>query len=511
MLNARKKLVSMAVASAISGAAMLASAPAQALNVSQNNVGQVLLFPYYTVKSGFDTLFTVTNTSNKAVAFKIRFREALNSREVRDFNVVLSPHDHWSGVVTAVGTNGAAVRTYDNSCTSPNKNNWTGVDVNGDGVTDGYSVAFTDALYTGAYADGVSATDNANRVQEGYFEVIEMGTSSVTTDTIYAGALHNSAGVPANCAAVDTTLNAGNTTFHTNWTAPENVLKGHLTYISVATGKAIDAEPVAIENFMTTNNIMFPAANVFPSLADGNVSSDAKSFSNGVIVDSGFMTDSADAVSAVLASVNVMNEFASGTTTQTSWVVTFPTKHFYTDSYGATGSNVNTSTTTFTPGDPFTQWFPDNGKSCDTYSLALYSREEKTVQSVASSNFSPAPAGPDPVSLCYEANVIDFNGSTVFGAGVNHTGIDTTGTTGVGLNGWARLAFTGEASGADVDTNGYSIARTAGGLVDNAGMRYLGLPAIGFAAVMRDNANGQANYGSSVAHAYRQIIVPAVP
>ena len=32
---------------------------------------------------------------------KIRWREAFNSREVRDFNVILSPYDVWTGVVTS--------------------------------------------------------------------------------------------------------------------------------------------------------------------------------------------------------------------------------------------------------------------------------------------------------------------------------------------------------------------------------------------------------------------------
>ena len=101
-LNIRKKLVTLAVASVVSGGAMMAmTAPAHAMNVSQNNVGEVLLFPYYTVKNGFDTVFTVTNTSDKTAVFKVRFREALNSREVRDFNVILSPHDHWAAAVTS--------------------------------------------------------------------------------------------------------------------------------------------------------------------------------------------------------------------------------------------------------------------------------------------------------------------------------------------------------------------------------------------------------------------------
>ena len=76
-LNIRKKLVTLAVASAVSGGAMMAmTAPVHAMNVSQNNTGEVLLFPYYTVKNGYDTVFTVTNTSDKTAVFKIRFRSS---------------------------------------------------------------------------------------------------------------------------------------------------------------------------------------------------------------------------------------------------------------------------------------------------------------------------------------------------------------------------------------------------------------------------------------------------
>ena len=118
-IDVRKKVLNLAVASVV-GAAGMAALPAHALNVSQNNVGQVLLFPYYTVKKGMDTLFTVTNTSDTTVVAKVRWREALNSRETRDFNIVLSPYDMWTGVVTVDGTgNGAVFRTFDKSCTSP--------------------------------------------------------------------------------------------------------------------------------------------------------------------------------------------------------------------------------------------------------------------------------------------------------------------------------------------------------------------------------------------------------
>ncbi|PIY98479.1 MAG: hypothetical protein COY64_05865, partial [Hydrogenophilales bacterium CG_4_10_14_0_8_um_filter_62_70] len=170
------------------------------MNVSQNNVGQVLLSPYYTVKNGFDTFFSVVNTTNATAIFKIRFREALNSRETRDFNVILSPYDVWNGGVTSTGV-GATIRTFDNSCTSPDKPSWTSTG------TGGYQVDMTNANFSGAKTDGADAT--LARTQDGYFEVILMGVSTMDPDNpanvIEYNAKHV-AGVPRDCAKVDTAV-----------------------------------------------------------------------------------------------------------------------------------------------------------------------------------------------------------------------------------------------------------------------------------------------------------------
>ena len=49
---------------------------------------------------------------------KVRFVESMNSQEVLDFNLYLSPYDVWVGTVTADGT-GAKLTTDDKSCTVP--------------------------------------------------------------------------------------------------------------------------------------------------------------------------------------------------------------------------------------------------------------------------------------------------------------------------------------------------------------------------------------------------------
>lgn len=485
MLNARKKLATLAVASAISGGAMMVSAPAQAVNVSQNNLGEVLLFPYYTVKNGFDTVFTVTNTTNKTAVFKIRFREALNSREVRDFNVVLSPYDHWAGAVTESGS-GAVVRTFDKTCTSPDKPAWTGVDVNGDGVADGYEVAFTNALFSGIYNDG--ATEDLSRVQEGYFEVILMGVStrstSVSTNTVEYSAKHV-AGVPRDCAAVDAAF-LDIPTYFSAFTEPENILKGHVTYIDVDTGKAIDAEPTALENFASLP-IIYASSDVDPDLGDGDAAGTVNLLSNGAPIATAYVGGSQVGVSMALMSTSVINEFATGSGAATSWVVTFPTKHHFTDAYIIGTGTITTSPTVYTP---FSNRFVTDtdgsgadatGKSCDQIGMSMFNREEATVVTVDNTNFSPLPPTSSTVDLCYEANVVNFNSSNVFGSGTNRLAVDTSA---VGTAGWASLHFT-------------STNATVTGLGG-----YIGLPTIGFAAIMRDAGGATVNYGSSAAHAY---------
>jgi hypothetical protein len=503
MLNARKKLATLAVASAISGGAMMVSAPAQALNVSQNGLGEVLLFPYYTVKNGFDTVFTVTNTTNLTATFKIRFREPMNSREVRDFNVVLSPFDHWSGAVTAKN-DGAVVRTYDRSCTSPDKPEWTDVGNNG------YEIDFVNTLYSGNFKDGGAET--MDRLLEGYFEVILMGVStrstSVAANVVEYNAKHV-AGVPRNCALVDAAFNDSTTIADVAngfgaFTAPEDILKGHVTYINVGNGTAYDGEPVAIESFQDLTNIIYEPSNLLPDLTSGSAATVVTMKAGNVIgpvlvnnpAGTGVAASSAsvNAVSAALMSTGVINEYASGTGAATSWVITFPTKHYYTDAL--VDPTVGPTVEDGTPNAPFSEWFYNgvgDGKSCESLSLAnLFDREETTSTTPPGSRrFSPyVPSAPTGIAVCSEVNVVDFNGSSIFGTGDNHL---TVSTTDIGTSGWMELSFIG--------TN--SLVGITGVDATTATHQFVGLPVTGFAVMLRDRGSAVANYGSSTLHSYR--------
>lgn len=101
-----KKILPVAVLAALAGAN-----GAQAVHVNPDGLGQVLLYPFYTVEGGQDTYINLVNTTDATKAVKVRFRESLNSQEVLDFNLYLSPKDHWSAVVTAdADGEGAVIR-----------------------------------------------------------------------------------------------------------------------------------------------------------------------------------------------------------------------------------------------------------------------------------------------------------------------------------------------------------------------------------------------------------------
>ncbi|MGB5098482.1 MAG: hypothetical protein WBN82_11300, partial [Porticoccaceae bacterium] len=67
-------LRSAAIAVAVTGASA-----AHAVHVNPDGLGQVLLYPYYTVQNNFVTAIHVVNTTDQAKAVKVRFLEGKNS------------------------------------------------------------------------------------------------------------------------------------------------------------------------------------------------------------------------------------------------------------------------------------------------------------------------------------------------------------------------------------------------------------------------------------------------
>jgi len=496
MKNRKMKQLVLAVGMALGGMSLIPSA--QAVHVSADNLGQALIFPYYTVRDGWSTLLGVTNTSSLVVAVKVRFREAYNSRDVFDFNIILSPFDTWTGWISDAGDR-PALFTSDLSCTV--------------GTIASTGEPFDAGLntYTEPSADGGPTT--ADRMKEGYVEMIMMGAAQVATPAanpdltpLARGAIHVNGAAPTGCqnlvnAFVDDTgaglaaLRAEFTSYATdpnNNVRALNPLKGTFALVNGSLGFNAVGLPVALANFSATG--FSPIDGATPLLTS---QLDQTSVASGLFQDSYsepslFSSDTVgEYISAVggatspalnaavppagtgvtgaLEASSVLNEWsrrtnaAAGWVTATDWVITFPTKNFYVDndpSNQFAGRNNGRLNAVASPGltaatlAPFTQSFVDTaantvvrrGKSCDTVSYVLRNREE---QRSSSGGFSPGGVA----QLCYEANVLTFNQGAILNSAIDSS-IDYPEAF---TFGWLNVRFTGANAASGLPAVGFAI------------------------------------------------------
>jgi len=460
---------------------------AQAIYVDPNGVGQVLIYPYFTVQNNNNTYVSVVNTTSQGKVVKVRFREGKNSAEVLDFNLYLSPNDVWTGaVIPSSATAGGRLITGDKSCTNP--------------AIPAAGVDFRNFAYSG---DG--GGNGLERTKEGYIEMLEMAT---LTGTALNNITHSATSeTPANCAAVQ-----GVSVTLSGTAAPTGGLTGTGTLINVANGQDSGYSAVALAAYRA-NSIYTDIGNDNPNL--GNADPSSTVINNNVGWYGSFASTTQgrwDAASSTLMATNVLNEYILDATTlsNTDWVVTFPTKRIYT--YGA--GNTQTVTTAVAPFS--TAWSKTTGNACETVDLVYFSREERTA-TAAGVDFSPLPPSGDPSALCFEANVVSFrNGAAHTTASGTASGVlGSANATAITLastfqNGWADLKFsgTGAATTGITAASGYKIDLTNGAETQQA-PNYKGLPVVGFMVRTFNNGvlgNFQANYGSAFVHAVRKSI-----
>ena len=444
---------------------------AEAVMVNPNGLGQVLVYPYYTVRNGynvggvsaapFNTLLSIVNTTASTKAVKVRFREGKASKEVLDFNVFLSPYDMWTAAIEPDGAGGAMIETGDNSCTIPS-------------FTKGVGVPFRQTLL----GDAIGAS--ADRVTEGYFEVFEMATYLDTSKTAIS-AKHNSSGVPS-CKDIN------DPTALSEQQIPLGGLSGGATIINVLTGDAFTEDATALVQYIDSANYENTGAptpdftQTFPTIG-------AAVNGQGQIISGTFagLTAPVKAATAAFQRTSVINEFVLDKTTAsgTDWVLTFPTKHHHL----AGGL------------PPFQNGLSKIG-SCDDIGIALYNREEGPPGSTPGSDFSPLPPGSVGPALCWESNVLTFSNSNVLGSG-NKYNIATAESAG-----WMNLTFA-YAGAINIATSATGFDPTAGAVITPT-TTFAGLPTIGFAVqtfvngTLTDTAGKliQSSYGGNFGHRY---------
>jgi hypothetical protein len=491
----RKNQLASALAAAVVGIAGIANL-SNAININPDGTGQVLIYPFYTIEAGQDTLISVVNTANEVKAVKVRFHEKVNSREPLDFHLYLSPFDVWTATIRN-NPNGDAANgfpilfTRDNSCTVPA--------IRGNVLLPQLPAALGGdryAEFSGLRMPGRPASD----ARSGYIEMMEMGVVGAVAGFNPAGAATHSGapgGSPGGCQTLINAWSNGGVWEGSNGvplpafplgsntaiSVPTGGLFGGASVVNVEQGRLISYNATAIEGvaFTGTGGNHQNPASIAPQLSGYLASAvqTANVFVGGRLISSVYAPASPAAgivaLGATLAAQNQVNEYAFTTdsTFRSEWVVTFPTKRFHTDAPNAVAA---------VPVPPF-QRRSDEGGGCEDVALTVWDREEFRVPFV---NFSPSliPA------LCAEVNIVNFEvlpqGGTgtsglpalaatpILGGRTDRPGVLRAGIPGPTQAGWANLSFQTSTTNRAFPTS-------------SDGDTWFGLPTIGFWVLAVEN------------------------
>jgi hypothetical protein len=471
---------------------------AEAVYRNPDNTGQVLIYPYYTVQAGFTTYVSIVNTTSRAKAVKIRFREGKTSAEVEDHNVFLSPNDVYVAVISASGANATdparITAVGDLSCTIPS--------FGAAGFFDFRNYAYVSS------PDSLPQSDTSlDRTREGYVEVFEMAN---LTGTAAAAVTHATGGAPT-CTGVAAPFAL------TSLEAPSGGLTGTITLINVTSGADMGYTAQALDQFVNFANYQDPSS-LLPSLSQATPSQSLVLANGNAYQDtwgagSGTTTAGSRAVAAVFMHSSLSNEYILDTNTasNTDWVLTFPGKR---DFVTATSAH-----------QPFSNIVTTNG-ACEPVLFQFWNRDEAT--SAAPSSISPVPpTGANP-TLCFETTVVSIrNGNASNTASGSVTGVlGSINNVAITLpstfqNGWARITFLGSKSQAPLGLISLAGTTLTTANVSTATLHeFIGLPVTGFMARSFKNATlpcttaaGAATtcsvlFESNFAHAYVTTILP---
>lgn len=490
---------------------------AGAVTVNPRGTGQVLLFPYYTVNGGNQTLVTVVNTTGDVKAVRVRFREGYNSRDVLNFNVYLAAYDAWVAAIASVpGQDAAQLVTNDVSCTVPRLDTLPPA-----------QLQFRNYHYTGVEQDFPSSLaaeyGTSVRTREGHVEMIEMGllrTGTGATQLAEEVSLLAVGQPPADCEAPRLAWLPPAGAWVVNGArdilAPTGGLAGNAAIVDVADGTMVSYAAVALVDFYTdgaapgalhsgpgTEQPNLAAANngggsVFADVDVDGVGPVREVFPAGA--------RGVDAVSLTLMRSTLSNDFVADPSlgAATEWVVTFPTRGHYADSAQLALP-------------PFSNPFQDDGRSREAAVPSLFDREARPWSfdpGCGIIGLPPPECQPPNFTLDYSVNVLAFPrqpGATttpIFGATIDRGAkfIDVAAYAPLTTAGWFGLDFSDPQQRTFHDLFGASTGRT-----------YRGLPTIGFSATRIVNTAARpgliANYAGAQPHrgTLEGVIVDASP
>lgn len=487
-------------------AGLLSATTLRAMSLASDGSGQVLLFPYYTVNGGNQTLVSIVNGTDRGKATRLFFREGRNARVVMELSIYLAPFDAWTGALFDLSPSEgpANLVTVDNSCTVPALRTNTSLPalVNGNRYA-----PFSNAAYTGTHND--AGSDDPARTREGYFELIEMGEVLEGSRNTLAAIRHNSNGVPANCAQLEEAWAPGGywqSNSMTDIAPPGGGLYGTVYLVDVLGGTMQAYAADAIDDFSGWT-LHLPPGLGQPTLADANTGNFIATISAEVFLDGRPLTLSypqgaraIDAVSALFMAESIHNDYVTSSSVggAAEWVITFPTKHFYTDISGSAAIA------------PFTSVFAANtnqGSAPEDFGVDAWTRAGVKINCIPPYDWSGCVVGvPPPLvpeRLNWASNVVGFMQGESIGTGSSILGS----TLSISIDPFDSIRDR------DADDGAARMAFWAPGLTpddqrllrpDVGGRRLRGLPVQGF--WVTSYTNGQltpgvlSNYSDAVRH-----------
>ncbi len=459
---------------------------AEAVFLNPQSRGEVLIYPYYSVNGGQDTLFTLVNANGDAKAVKVRFLEGRDSRDVLDVNVYLAAGDVWTAAVTADG-DGARLVSRDASCTVPEI-----------ATLPEQSISFSTSSFDGS---GASGTDGgpvtAGRVREGHIEVIEMGSVSGASAVAMAPLRQDeedvwgdwAGGPPTDCARLrDAWADGGYwaTEPATDLAAPTGGLSGTAVIVNVGLGTVQGYVADALGGFHAPGTGLrhtSPAA-LTPNLSSGT-SLAALTWPSGRPFTTSFARG-IDAVTAVFMASSIENDFwtTHALGARSEWVVTYPTKRFYTDPYYV-GDAAQA---------PFPDVFAAPGRSCAP--AAAFAEYDYDVARHTNTRELGLPYLLSEPRLCFAAQVVTFQQGEAADP-LDHTAHMPSGVLG------SDLVAANFPSSFDNGRAVFSFGWGTDRLVTTDGSIFVGQPATGFLAAQFVNGSvggALANYTVAMRH-----------
>lgn len=446
------RLPSVAVA-----AALLLAATAQAVMLHPSGQGEVLIYPYYDARAGHQTVLSVINDEHFGKAVKLHVREAENGRPVATLNLYLGEYDVWTAILFAGPDGRPALTTRDQSCTVPALKNSNVLPQLPGGSR---YLPLSSASYTGTHADQGSATPQ--RAATGFVELIEMG--ALVKQSPSDGYATHVNGVPGDCPKLEAAWGDGKAGYwsrdpDTDLMPPTGHLGGSATVARITEASAFSVPATALAHFSVVAQHTAPG-NALPDLSSAvtdptRVLVESSAVIDGRIVRSLWPQDRAiDAVSAVLSQSTQRGEYSvePALGTRTDWVITLPTRRYYTDRQLVTSAT-----------SPFTVRF-SGLVNCEFASSSPFDQEAR--RPVGNIDFGGIIV-PQPC-LCASTQVWPVGGAQIFGGGLSSCSANP-----LPLNypdiqlekGYFRVRFSG---------NGHRSRPALGG------EQYEGLPAIGF-------------------------------